>query len=704
MALTWLCLPAFSSAQSMHEAWVQRHDGAYHGTDIPSGVVADNSGNVIVTGQVAVGVGTTDAYTAKYAADGTLIWEATYSGPGNGNDIAAALVLDSVGNVIITGSSANATGIPDIFTVKYAAQTGAVLWQQRYAGAANDYDAGKGVAVDAQDNVFVIGTSTESLAFQGGGGYDYCTLKYAASNGQQLWVRTYNGPGNGNDYPYALAVDAAGNVIVTGGIIGLAGNEDIYTIKYSAANGTTLWAQTFDGSAHSTDAAIAIALDGTGHVFVAGSSSNGSNFDYITLQYDAATGSPGWTKREDGPGHGYDTATAIAVDPTGNVIITGSAPGIGTGNDILTIKYAPDGTRLWGATYNDAGNGDDQGRGLSVDGAGNIFVSGMAKNGTYYDFVTLKYASDGSNLWTQLYDGPDHNNDMGLGRNALTPDGGVVVTGESFGALNYDFTTVKYAPDAASAPQVTTGQADLIVAAGGVLHAVVNASLADASVVFDYGLSTSYGSSLAGDPATVSGAADTDVTATLTGLTPQTLYHVRARAVNSVGETQGDDQTFTTAGTPVEVWKFAHFGAAWASVDMADDPDNDGISNFLEYALGGDPTVSDPQILPQASMQDGHLCLSFTRNANLTDLTYTVSASNDLMVWSPIARSSNGGPMRAFGEVNMPTIVEVGRAAVKSVLVTDAVTADALHPLRFLRLEMIPAGAVVGPGGGISLP
>ena len=71
-------------------------------------------------------------------------------------------------------------------------------------------------------------------------------------------------------------------------------------------------------------------------------------------------------------------------------------------------------------------------------------------------------------------------------------------------------------------------------------------------------------------PATVSGAADTDVTATLTGLTPQTLYHVRARAVNSVGETQGDDQTFTTAGSPMEVWKFAHFGAAWTSVDMSD--------------------------------------------------------------------------------------------------------------------------------------
>jgi len=682
----------------MHEAWEQRHDGAYHGVDIPSGVVADSSGNVIVTGQVAVGVGTTDAYTAKYAADGTLLWEATYSGPGNGNDIPAALVLDSAGNVIITGSSVNASGNPDIFTVKYAAQTGAVLWQQRYNGAANDYDAGKAVAVDAQDNVIVTGTSTESLAFLGGGGYDFCTLKYAASNGQQLWVKTYNGPGNGNDYPYALTVDAAGNAIVTGGIIGLAGNEDIYTIKYSAANGTTLWAQEFDGSAHSTDAGLAIALDATGHVFVTGSSSNGSNFDYITLQYDAATGTPGWSNREDGPGHGYDTATAVVVDASGNVIITGTAPGVGTGNDILTIKYAPDGTRLWGATYNDAGNGDDQGRGLSVDGTGNIFVSGMAKNGASYDFVTLKYASDGTNLWTQLYDGPAHNNDIGIGRNALTPDGGVVVTGESFGALNYDMVTVKYVPDAASAPLVTTGAADLIVAAGGVLHAVVNARLADASVFFDYGLSSAYGSSLASAPATVSGAVDTDVMATLSGLTPQTLYHFRARAVNSAGETLGDDQTFTTAGTPLEVWKFTHFGATWAAVDMSADPDNDGISNLLEYALGGDPTTGDPQILPQASMQNAHLQLSFTRNADHTDLTYTVSASNDLTLWSPIAHSTNGGMTLPVGEVNLPTILETGDGPLKSVLITDAVAADALHPQRFLRLELL-SSSVQSRGG-----
>nr|MBA3726504.1 hypothetical protein [Armatimonadota bacterium] len=83
------------------------------------------------------------------------------------------------------------------------------------------------LAVDAAGNVYVTGFSN------GAGGFpnDYATIKYD-SNGNQLWVARYNGPGNSSDGASALAVDAAGNVYVTGTSYGAGTGDDYTTIKY----------------------------------------------------------------------------------------------------------------------------------------------------------------------------------------------------------------------------------------------------------------------------------------------------------------------------------------------------------------------------------------------------------------------------------------------------------------------------------------
>ena len=70
--------------------------------------------------------------------------------------------------------------------------------------------AGEAAAVDAAGNVYVTGESAGA-----GFDFDYATIKYDPE-GNELWVARYNGPGNGSDVASALAVDAAGNVYVTG--------------------------------------------------------------------------------------------------------------------------------------------------------------------------------------------------------------------------------------------------------------------------------------------------------------------------------------------------------------------------------------------------------------------------------------------------------------------------------------------------------
>jgi hypothetical protein len=81
---------------------------------------------------------------------------------------------------------------------------------------------------------------------------------------------------------------------------------------------------------------------------------------------------------------------------------------------------------------------------------------------------------------------------------------------------------------------------------GATLNAAVNANYASSTVTFEYGLDSGYGATISATPATVTGSADTSVSAILTGLTPGTSYHFRVTGSNIGGTSHGSDMTFTT--------------------------------------------------------------------------------------------------------------------------------------------------------------
>src|ERR1051325_7566805 len=279
-----------------------------------------------------------------------------------------------------------------------AAAFGEPLWTNRYDGGFyNFYDYATAVAVDSSGNVFVTGYSVGST-----GNYDYVTIKYSGE-GPTLWSRRYNGPANGDGFARALAVDGSGNVFVTGDSVGSGGNHDYVTIKYSGT-GALKWTNVYNGPGNGADHANALAVDGSGNVFVTGDSFNGTNTDFATVAY-SNDGTPLWTNFYNGPGNGGDVAVSVAVDTNGNVFVAGASWN-GTNDDFATVAYSGAGELLWVNRYNGPGNGGDSATAVAASPDGILVVTGTSWGGNNDDFATVAYTTAGVPLWTNRFNGP----------------------------------------------------------------------------------------------------------------------------------------------------------------------------------------------------------------------------------------------------------------------------------------------------------
>ena len=364
-------------------------------------------------------------------------WVQRYNGPGNGLDEACALAVDGSNNVIVAGYSMGSGSSFDYMTIKYSS-AGAPLWTNRYNGPVNGGDYAFAVAVDGSNNVIVTGQSNGS-----GSVFDYTTIKYSSA-GVPLWTNRYDGPASGSDRPCAVAVDGNNDVIVTGSSPASGSGFDYATIKYSSA-GEPLWTNRYTGPGTYNDLPVAVAVDGNNDVIVTGSSFSSPSMmssDYATIKYSSA-GVPLWTNFYNGPVNGSDMANAVAVDGNNNVIVTGESAGGGSGSDYATIKYSSAGVPLWTNRYNDG-----SAYALAVDGSNNVIVAGVSSgSASSGDYTTIKYSSAGAPLWTNFYNGPGNGDDEAVAV-AVDHSGNVIVMGYSARTntypYNYDYATIKY--------------------------------------------------------------------------------------------------------------------------------------------------------------------------------------------------------------------------------------------------------------------
>ncbi|HEX6387728.1 MAG TPA: hypothetical protein VF177_23920, partial [Anaerolineae bacterium] len=266
---------------------------------------------------------------------------------------------------------------------------------------------------------------------------NYATIKYDA-NGNELWIRTYNGPNNFNDTPYALAVSAAGDVVVTGESTGGVSSFDIATIRYDT-NGNELWVRRYNSPSDGQDSGNDVAFGANGEVYVGGHSVQNDFLDFTLIKYDVG-GNEVWVRTFDGTRQWGDSIRRVGVDSQGNVVVTGYSQNMELGTVIATLKYDSNGNLLWQQLFDDP-TGEDIPWGLAIGPDDAIYVTGDAGS----DVGTVAYDANGNERWSVIY-----NNGTDRGYNvALDSENNVYVVGQE------PIVTIRYTQTAGPEPTAT---------------------------------------------------------------------------------------------------------------------------------------------------------------------------------------------------------------------------------------------------------
>ncbi len=299
-------------------------------------------------------------------------------------------------------------------------------WHRTYDSGRDDI--GMGVAVDSNNNVIVTG-----YVMNVHGNNDFYTIKYD-STGNKIWDVTYDS--GRDDRAMDVAIDSLDNIVVAGWSYNTSNNDDYYTIKYDST-GNKIWDATYDSG--KTDQAFGVAIDRLDNVIITGDRRDGIGSAYNTVKYDKS-GNFLWSRIYNP--FGTCEAFDVAVDSQDNVIVTGQC-GYPTGK-YYTLWYDRDGNLIRVAIFGIPGYSDNEGKGVAVDSEDNVIVSGMSgvQVDWHYQFIyrTVKYNRYGEQLWERDYGNPT----SFPWRVAVDSHNNYVVTGNLNVAGNANYGTIKY--------------------------------------------------------------------------------------------------------------------------------------------------------------------------------------------------------------------------------------------------------------------
>jgi hypothetical protein len=296
------------------QRWAQLVNGAENSSDRAYVAALHPQQGLYVTGVTAGAFGRSDWLTIKYSPAGVEQWRRIEAGIGNTDDQPVAIRTDAAGNAVVVGyvQPADVSGPHDIRVIKYDPQ-GNVLWRADYSDTAISDEFPNDMAIDATGNIYVVadrGVSTNpELTF------NPITLKFDA-NGNRLFVLA--GPGQGGT---SIALDAAGNFVVSGSYNEDAGSNVIVQTSKFTPSGTMLWSYPVITPNLAVDE-----LDGSVYLT--------RGFSYTVLKLNSS-GSLQW---EYAVPQGHQAVEAVVDAATGALVLTGNSSA--SGGNMVTTRIA----------------------------------------------------------------------------------------------------------------------------------------------------------------------------------------------------------------------------------------------------------------------------------------------------------------------------------------------------------------------------
>lgn len=420
-------------------------------TPVLSGDV--NSLNVLVPPLATSGIVTLT--TSGALAEGPffeVVVEAMHAGSANYEN-GYGIAVDQAGNTYVTGSFVaeltfgNTTLQPqgeDIFVVKYN-DAAEVVWAKKIGDVGSE--RGMSIATDNTGNCYVGGYSLGD-AF----------IAQLDADGNISWSSIYDTNGS-----FSEITVQGDNLYATGGFSGSisigssnlvsTGTADIIITKFNKDTGATIWAKNFGSTEY--DSGDGIVVSSNGSIYISGSTFGTMTIGSTTLTAQGGLdafimkldqdGNAVWAKSI--AGSDWENALGVALDESGNPVVTGyftnsvtigSTVLSGAGNEdiFLTKLDATNGNVIWAVKA--GGTNYDNGRGITSDAAGNIYLTGYFEGSATFgstsipnttnsrDVFVAKYNTQGEVQWVKHAGGNESDGGEGI---AVSQHGIVHVTG-----------------------------------------------------------------------------------------------------------------------------------------------------------------------------------------------------------------------------------------------------------------------------------